>query len=104
MRLPFPERIPFVYAFSFAAVLCAIQISQGTSSAFSLFCFFYILVATLAFNVAGGLTQTSGAFIFFNSTLGVIVGLCMKVYLGEPADSNLSAPLLTIRFTSPACA
>jgi hypothetical protein len=97
MRLPFPDRIPFVPAFAFASVLCAIQLLQGTSSAFALFSFFYILVAVLAFNVAGGFTHTSGAFVFFNATLGVIVGLCMKVYLGEPADSNLLVPLLTIR-------
>jgi hypothetical protein len=96
MRLPFPDHIPFVAAFFFAALLCAIQLSQGTNSLFSLGCFFYILVATIAFNVAGGFTRTSGAFIFFNSVLGVIIGLCLKAYLGEPADSNLLAPLLTI--------
>ena len=96
MRLPFPERVPFVPTFAFAAVLCAIQLYQGTSSVFALFSFFYILVAAQAFNVAGGFSHTSGAFVFFNATLGVIVGLCLKAYLGEPADSNLLAPLLTI--------
>lgn len=96
MRLPFPASVPIVPLFFFALTLCAIQISQGTNSAFSLGCFFYILVAGHAFNVAGGFTRTSGAFIFFNSVLGVIIGLCMKAYLGEPADSNLFSPNLTI--------
>jgi hypothetical protein len=97
VRLPFPEKIPIVAAFFFALTLCLIQISQGTHATFALECFLYILVATHGFNVAGGFTRTSGAFIFFNSVLGVIVGLCMKAYLGEPADSNLLAPDLTIR-------
>ena len=96
MRLPFPESIPFVSAFFFAMVLCIIQLIQGTNPTFALGCFAYILVATIAFNVAGGFTRASGAFIFFNSVLGVVIGLCVKIYLGEPGDSNLSAPLLTI--------
>src|SRR5437899_7051047 len=77
-------------------ILCLIQLVQGTNPTFALCCFCYILVATIAFNVAGGFTRTPGSFIFFNSVLGVIIGLFVKVYLGEPADSNLAAPLLTI--------
>jgi hypothetical protein len=96
MRLPFPDHIPLVPVFIFASLLCVIQQFQGTSSVFSLGCFFYILVAAVAFNVAGGFTRTSGGFVFFNSMLAVIVALCMKAYLGEPADSNLLAPVLTI--------
>jgi hypothetical protein len=96
MRLPFPERISLVSVFYFAALLCAIQQFQGTNSTFSLCCFFYILVAAIAFNVAGGFTRTTGAFIFFNSVLGVIIGLCMKAYLSEAADSNLQSPVLTM--------
>jgi hypothetical protein len=96
LRLPFPERVPLVSVFYFAGILCAIQQFQGTNATFSLLCFFYIVVAALAFNLAGGLTRTSGAFIFFNATLGVIIGLCVKVYVGEAADTNLSVPLLTM--------
>jgi len=96
VRLPFPESIPFVPIVFFAILLCAIQQLQGTNPLFSLCCFAYILVAAIAFNVAGGFTRPSGAFIFFNSVLGVIIGLCVKVYLGEAADSNLLTPLLTI--------
>jgi len=96
VRLPFPESIPFVPVVFFAILLCAIQQLQGTNPLFSLCCFAYILVAAIAFNVAGGFTRPSGAFIFFNSVLGVIIGLCVKVYLGEAADSNLLTPLLTI--------
>jgi hypothetical protein len=96
VRLPFPESIPFVPAVLFAMLLCIIQQFQGTNPVFSLGCFGYILVATVAFNVAGGFTRASGAYVFFNSVLGVVIGLCVKIYLDEAADSNLSAPLLTI--------
>ena len=96
MRLPFPESIPFVPVFLFALLLGIIQQFQGTNPVFSLGCFAYILVATIAFNVAGGFTRPSGAYIFFNSVLGVIIGLCVKVYLDEAADSNLLSPVLTI--------
>jgi hypothetical protein len=96
VRLPFPESIPFLPVFIFAMLLGIIQQVQGTNPVFSLCCFAYILVAIIAFNVAGGFSRTSGAFIFFNSVIGVIIGLCVKVFLGEPADSNLLTPLLTM--------
>jgi hypothetical protein len=96
VRLPFPERVPIVPAFYFAALLCAIQQLQGTNSTFSLLSFFYIITATVAFNLVGGFTRTTGAFIFFNAILSLILGLCVKAYLGEPADSNLQSPVLTL--------
>jgi hypothetical protein len=96
MRLPFPEHIPLTNTFYFAAVLCAIQQFQGTSAAFSLLCFFYIIVASIAFNLAGGFTRPTGAFVFFTAFLSVILGLCVKILLGEPADSNLLMPILTM--------
>ncbi|WP_260736745.1 hypothetical protein [Tunturiibacter lichenicola] len=96
MRLPFPEKLPLVPVFYFAVILCAIQQLQGTNSTFSLLSFFYILAAAIAFNIAGGFTRTTGSFIFFNSILGAILGLCVKAYLGESADSNLQSPILTM--------
>ena len=100
MRLPFPEHVPLVPVFYFAAILCAIQQLQGTDSTFTLLSFFYIVTAATAFNVAGGFTRTTGAFVFFNSVLGVILGLCVKAYIGEPADSNLRSPVLTMAIYS----
>ena len=96
MRLPFPDRVSVKTLFYFAAALCVVQLVQGTDSTFALCCFFYVLTAGFAFNVAGGLSHTSGAYIFFNSILGLILGVCYKAILGERADSNLQNPLLTI--------
>src|SRR5215469_335127 len=81
----------------FALVLFGVQIWQGTSVLFAICSLLFIVVATFAFNLAGGFSRTSGAYIFFYSLLGVIVGLCCKAILGERADSNLLVPELTIK-------
>ena len=96
MRLPFPERIPLDYAFYFAGILCVIQLLEGTNGLFSLCCLCFILVSALAFNFAGGFTRPTGSYVFFFSTLTLIIGLCWKAVLGEPADSNLQDPILGI--------
>ncbi len=95
MRLPFPERISYPVAILFATVLLGMQQLQRTSLAFSLYCFLFIVIATMAFNAAGGFTRPSGSYVFFYAILGFIVGVCYKVVLGEPGDSNLLAPTLT---------
>ncbi len=96
MRLPFPQHIPLRYAGYFATLLCIAQFLQGTTPAFSLCCFLFILIATLAFNLAGGLARPSGAYVFFYACNAVILGLFWKAVVGEPANSNLTNPLLTI--------
>jgi hypothetical protein len=96
VRLPYPERISLVGTFYFALLLCGIQLAERTDPIFSLGCFFFIIVAALAFNVGGGFTRPSGGYVFFYSTLTVIIGITWKAVLGEPADSNLRNPLLTI--------
>lgn len=97
MRLPFPERIPLRYAVYFAVLLSIVQLAQGTDANFSICSFLFIVVATITFNLAGGLTRASGGYVFFYSVLAVILGLVWKAVLGEPADSNLTRPLLTIQ-------
>jgi len=92
VRLPFPERVPLDRVALFAGVLFAIQRYEGTALYFSIGCAAFILIATVAFNTAGGLTRASGAYVFFYSLLVVIIGISYKAYLGEPADSNLLDP------------
>lgn len=96
MRLPFPERIPLPPVFFGAIILAGLQQLQGTSITFTIFSFLFIVIATITFNLAGGFTRTSGSYVFFYATLGVIIGLVYKAYLGEPADSNLESPVLTM--------
>jgi hypothetical protein len=97
VRLPFPERIPFVPVFLFAISLCVIQLIEKTDPTFALGCFFFVLLAAMSFNVGGGFTRPSGGYIFFYSMLTVIIGIVWKAFLNEPADSNLQNPLLTIQ-------
>ena len=97
MRLPFPERIPLSLAIVGATLLTGLQQLQQTSLLFSFYTFLFILIATVTFNMAGGFTRTSGSYVFFYSFLGLILGLIYKAYLGEPADSNLHSPILTIQ-------
>jgi hypothetical protein len=96
VRIPFPERIPIEGAGLFAAALFAIQSVERTPFYFSVGCFAFVMIATFAFNTAGGLTRPSGAYVFFYSTLVVVLGLCCKAVLWEPADSNLRDPHTTI--------
>ncbi len=96
MRFPFPERIPVYAVAIFAVLLFAVQRAEGTSLYFSTGCFLFLLIAALAFNTAGGLTRSSGAYIFFYSVLVVIIGVSYKAFLGEPADRNLTDPRTTI--------
>jgi hypothetical protein len=97
VRIPYPERIPLQYAIPFATLLSALQLYQGTNPFFSLYSFLFIVIATVAFNLAGGLARPSGAYVFFYAVLAVILGLCWKAILGEPADSHLVWPLLTMQ-------
>ena len=80
----------------FAAVLAAVEIYQGTSLIFVMCAFLFILVAGVTFNLAGGLSRPSGSYVLAYAILGVILGLFWKAILGEPADSNLLQPDLTM--------
>ena len=96
MRIPYPERIPLAGAASFAGLLVVAQLLCHTQPLFSALCFVFIVFATMAFNLAGGLYTPAGAYIFFNAVLTLILGLIVKVFLREPADSNLHVPIPTI--------
>jgi hypothetical protein len=96
VRLPFPERVRILPVILFALALGAIQVFQGTEPLFALGSFAFIILSALAFNVAGGMTRSSGSYIFSFAVLAVIIGLIWKTVINEAADSNLQYPLLTI--------
>ena len=96
MYIPYPERIPYAWATTFASALFAVQLFERTQLPFALCCFAFIMVATAAFNIAGGLYRPAGAYVFFNAILTLILGLVVKAALGEPAHTNLAAPQVTI--------
>src|ERR1017187_8124836 len=92
MRIPFPEHVPMNRVAIFAVALFVMQMLEGTALYFSAGCVAFILIAALAFNTAGGLTRASGAYVFCYSVLVVLIGICYKAFLGEPAQSNLLSP------------
>ena len=96
MRLPFPTHIPVQKAFIFAFVLFCVQQLEHTELLFSVLAFAFILISTLAFNLAGGFSRPSGAYIFWFVTLAGLVGLIWKAILGEPAHTNLEMPDVTM--------
>ena len=81
-------------AFVFASVFFCIQQIEHTNMFFSLLYFAFLILSVIAFNFAEGFTRLTGAYIFWYSTLIVIVGVTWKAVVGEPADSNLYSPLL----------
>ncbi len=96
MRIVLPSRIPPAKAFLFTAVLVLVELAEGTDPRYSLMVFLYFMLSTFAFNIAGGFTRPSGAYIFFYSTLVAGVGTVYKALLGQPAQTHLQSPLLII--------
>lgn len=80
----------------FAGTLVVVQQFQHTGFAFSLLFFGFTVVSAITFNVAGGMSRPSGAYVLFFALLTVIAAVTLKALVGEPADSNLEDPMLTM--------
>lgn len=96
VRLELPTRIPLSKVFVFASVFFCVQQFQNTGLYFSMLYFAFVILSVITFNFAEGFSRLTGAYVFWYSTLIVIVGVTWKAILGEPADSNLFSPLLDI--------
>jgi hypothetical protein len=96
MRIPLLSEIRLKHAVLFATVLAVVQLCERTDPVFAALTWAYILLSCAAFNAAGGFIYPSGFWIFFNAMLTAIVALTFKVFLGEPGQSNLRAPVVTM--------
>lgn len=96
MRLPFPTRIPIEKMFIFAAAVFVLQMLERTDVYFAVLFFAYIMLSTIAFNVAGGFSRASGTYVFWFALLTCILGGLWKLFLVEPGDSNLTSPDVTL--------
>jgi hypothetical protein len=94
VRLILPTRISLSKTFIFASLFFCIQQYQHTSLAFSMLYYAFLILSVIAFNFAEGFSRLTGAYIFWYSTLIVIVGVTWKAVVGEAADSNLYNPTL----------
>lgn len=96
MTVPFPTRVPVFPAITIIALLALIEQLEGTDPRYTGLVVCFLLLSVAAFNVVRGLSRPSGAYIAFYSLLVVDVGTFYKASLGQPADSNLSQPLLVM--------
>lgn len=94
MRLSLPTRVPLSKVFIFAAVFFFIQLLEHTNFIFGLLYFAFLILTAVAFNLGGGFSRLTGAYIFWYSTLIVIVGVTWKAVIGEPGETNLYTPVL----------
>ena len=94
MRIELPTRFPLEKTLVFASVLFCVQQAEHTGLVFSLLFFGFIVLGNVAFNVGGGFSRASGAYVFLFGFLTAGIGVFWKAVLGEPADSNLLVPQL----------
>ncbi len=92
VRTQLPTRISLEKTVLFGAVLFCIQQAEHTSLIFSLLFFGYLVLSVITFNIGGGFSRASGAYVFLFMALTVGIGVVWKAILGEPADSNLFVP------------
>jgi len=80
--------------FVFLSVFFCVQRFEHANLFFSLLYFAFVILSVIGFNLAEGFSRLTGAYIFWYSTLIVIVGVTWKAVVGEAADSNLFTPVL----------
>jgi hypothetical protein len=96
MRIPWPTHFNLKVVFGLALALMVVQLVMGTSPFFAAGVLYFIVISTIAFNIAGGMNTFSGSFIGFMSLQTIILAQVAKVFLLQPADSHLLTPLTTI--------
>jgi hypothetical protein len=96
MRFPLPERFKLRDTVIFIIVVAVAQRFEGTDVTFSVLTALYVALFAFAFNVGGGLYFLAGAYIFFNGFLSAIFGIVYKIFVGEPGNSNLLEPNVTM--------
>jgi hypothetical protein len=96
VRIPYPERISYLWAVVAATLLLGVQVLEHTDKTFAFLCFAYVLITVIAFNMAGGMYRPAGAYIGFTAVLTALIGLATKAYFREPAQSHLQVPVRTM--------
>ncbi len=92
MRIPVPERFSSRSIFIFITVVFAGQLIEGTDLLFAVLTSIFIAIWAAAFNVSGGIEYTSGAYIFFNGLMTVILGVVFKIIFFEAGNKHLRSP------------
>ncbi len=96
MKVSLPTHVPMKWVLSFVLVLAVVQVVQGATLLLACTAAAFIVLASLAFNAAGGLQYPSGAYIFFNALLSAGLGIVVKAVLNEPLNTNLTNAQYTL--------
>lgn len=94
MRIELPTRIRLQYTAIALGVLFAVQQFQHTGVTFSVLFVTFIFLGNVAFNIGGGFSRVTGAYVFLFAMLTCGIGVVLKAFVGEAADSNLLVPNL----------
>ncbi len=79
-----------------SAAFLVVELVQGTNFFFCLLHMLFLMLWIYTFNVAGGFTRASGAYVFWFGLLTIPVATATKAVLGQAADLNAWAPTLTM--------
>lgn len=100
MRLPFPTRLNIQYVLIGLTLIFFAQILNGTDPLFAFVACVAMLFTALAFNVLGGLSSASGAFVIFIALSTYIITIFVKIFTFEPSNKNFRQPTITIVATA----
>ena len=94
--LSFPGRLRLDLTLGFALLLMVLQLLTGTSLEFAELTFFAMMFAILAVNLAGGLKTLAGCCFAIIALKVFVVAEVAKVLYGEPGQSKLEEPIVTM--------
>jgi hypothetical protein len=100
MRLPFPTRLNMSYVLIGLLLVLFAQLLNGTDPLFAFLDCVALLFTALAFNVLGGLSSVSGAFVVFLAFSTYATLVFVKVFNFEPTNKNFHDPITTIVATT----
>ncbi|MBU2464635.1 MAG: hypothetical protein KKG02_02735 [Candidatus Edwardsbacteria bacterium] len=90
------KKINMLYAGLFGLILFVLQLLTGTNLDFALLVMAFVIFTAAAVNSAGGPLTVSGFAIAMVGLKIVIISQWAKVFFGQPGDSYLDVPVLTI--------
>ncbi|MBI4726232.1 hypothetical protein HY768_03235 [candidate division TA06 bacterium] len=95
-RLDSFRRIKMAQAWIFAVALFLMQLLTGTNLDFALLVLAFVIFTAAAVNRAGGPLTVGGFGIAMLGLKIVIISQWAKIFFGQPGDSYLDVPVLTI--------
>ena len=85
-----------MWGISAAVVLMLAQILEGTAVEFALLHLAFVVLWILAFNLAGGFTRASGAYVFWFGLFTVLLGTILRACIGQAADDRSYTPVTSM--------